>query len=136
AADLKVADRVKFCGMVENDKIPDYLASGDLYVTCSRSDSASLGLLEAMAMEIPVVASDIPANREWIADGQSGWLFPVGKAEGLAEALLKAAGDEKNRHEVAFRGRAITLARADARKNFPRLVARIEALAKAAKQRG
>ncbi len=136
AADLKVADRVKFCGMVENEKIPEYLATGDLYVTCSRSDSASLGLLEAMAMEIPVVASDIPANREWIADGQSGWLFPVGKADGLAEALLKAASDEKNRQEVAFRGRAITLARADARKNFPRLVARIEALAKSARQRG
>ena len=135
AEELKVADRVKFCGMVENEKIPGYLATGDLYVTCSRSDSASLGLLEAMAMEIPVVASDIPANREWIADGQSGWLFPVGKPEGLAEALKKAAADDKNRAEVALRGRAITLARADARKNFPKLLARIEALAKAPRPR-
>ena len=135
AEELKVSDRVKFCGMVENEKIPEYLATGDLYVTCSRSDSASLGLLEAMAMEIPVVASDIPANREWIADGQSGWLFPVGKREGLAEALKKAASDDKNRAEVALRGRAITLARADARKNFPKLLARIEALAKAPRPR-
>jgi glycosyltransferase involved in cell wall biosynthesis len=135
AQDLKVVDRVKFAGMVENDKIPEYLAAGDIYVTCSRSDSASLGLLEAMAMGLPVVASDIPANREWIADGQSGWLFPVGKAEGLAEALQKAVADEKNRQEVALRGRAISLARADCRKNFPRLVARIEALAKVPRPR-
>lgn len=135
ANDLKIGNRVKFVGMVPNDKIPDYLAAGDIYATCSRSDSASLGLLEAMAMGLPCVASDIPANREWIAHGQSGWLFPVGNAEGLHKALQDAAADEKNMQEVALRGRAIALARADSRKNFPRLLARIEALAKAAKQR-
>ncbi len=135
ATDLKVADRVKFVGMVENGRIPEYLAMGDLYVTCSRSDSASLGLLEAMAMGLPCVASDIPANREWILDGQSGWVFPVAKPDGLAEALLKVISDEKNRQEVALRGRAIALARADARKNFPRLLEKIEALAKAGRTR-
>jgi glycosyltransferase involved in cell wall biosynthesis len=128
ALDLKVSDRVKFAGMVDNARIPEYLAAGDLYVTCSRSDSASLGLLEAMASGLPVVASDIPANREWIADGQSGWLFPPGNAEGLSKVLLAAAENETNRQEVALRGRAIALARADSRKNFPRLLARIEAL--------
>ena len=131
AADLKVADRVKFIGMVDNEKIPDHLAAGDIYVTCSRSDSASLGLLEAMASGLPVVASDIPANREWIADGQSGWVFPGGNSEALSKVLIKAAESEQNRQEVALRGRAIALARADARKNFPRLLARIETLAKA-----
>jgi glycosyltransferase involved in cell wall biosynthesis len=131
ATDLKVADRVKFIGMVDNEKIPDHLAAGDMYVTCSRSDSASLGLLEAMASGLPVVASDIPANREWIADGQSGWVFPGGNSEALSKVLLKAAESEQNRQEVALRGRAIALARADARKNFPRLLARIETLAKA-----
>ncbi|MBI3857267.1 MAG: glycosyltransferase, partial [Planctomycetes bacterium] len=133
ATDLKVIDRVKFIGMVDNEKIPDHLAAGDIYVTCSRSDSASLGLLEAMASGLPVVASDIPANREWIADGQSGWLFPGGNSEALSKVLLKVGESEQNRQEVALRGRAISLARADSRKNFPRLLARIEALAKAAK---
>jgi glycosyltransferase involved in cell wall biosynthesis len=131
ATEQKVIDRVKFAGMVDNEKIPDYLAVGDAYVTCSRSDSASLGLLEAMASGVPVIASDIPANKEWIADGQSGWLFTPGHAESLSKTILKAVENEQNRQEVALRGRAIALARADARKNFPRLLARIEALAKA-----
>ncbi|HXG62887.1 MAG TPA: glycosyltransferase [Planctomycetota bacterium] len=135
AQDLKVADRVRFVGLVENERIPEYLAAADLYVTCSRSDSASLGLLEAMAMAIPVVASDIPANREWVAPGQSGWLFPVGDSEALAGALSAAMADDKNRQEVALRGRAIALARADSRKNFPKLLARIEALAHAPRVR-
>lgn len=133
ANDLGIADRVRFAGMVENQRIPEYLAAGDIYVTCSRNDSASLGLLEALAMGLPSVASDIPPNREWIADGQSGWLFPVAKPDTLAEVLRKVVGDEKDRQEIALRGRAIALARADARKNFPKLVARIEALVRAAK---
>jgi len=126
---------VKFVGMVENDLVPDYLASADVYVTASRSDSASLGLLEAMAIGLPCVGSDIPANREWIADGQSGWLFPGGNPEALSKVLQKVGADEKERAEIAFRGRAIALARADARKNFPRLLARIEALARAGRAR-
>ena len=133
AEELKVADRARFMGMVENDRIPEYLCAADIYVTCSRSDSASLGLLEAMASGMPCVASDIPANKEWIADGQSGWLFPGGNSEALAKIFEKVMADEKNRQEVAFRGRAISLARADSRKNFPKLLARIEALAAAAK---
>ena len=135
AKDLEISDRVKFVGAVPNEKVPEYLAAADLYITCSRSDSASLGLLEAMAMGIPVVASDIPPNREWIADGQSGWLFPVGKQEDLAKALLRATEDPKNLEEVAMRGRAIALARADARKNFPKLIERIEGLVTARRNR-
>jgi len=135
AGDLKIADRVRFEGLVENERVPEVLSAADLYATCSRTDSASLGLLEAMAMGLPVVASDIPANREWIADGQSGWLFPAGDPEALAGVIQKIAADETNRQEVALRGRAIALARADARKNFPRLLARVEALAKAPRPR-
>lgn len=131
ATELKVIDRIKFVGMVDNDKIPDYLAAADAYVTCSRSDSASLGLLEAMASGLGVISSDIAANKEWIADGQSGWMFAPGNPEALAKTLQRAAGNEQDRQEVALRGRAIALARADSRKNFPRLLARIEALAKA-----
>ena len=75
----------------------------------------------------------ITNHREWIADGQSGWVFPGGNSEALSKVLLKVAENEQNRQEVALRGRAISLARADARKNFPRLLARIETLAKLAK---
>ena len=135
AGELKISDRVKFVGMVENKKIPEYLAAGDLYVTSSRSDSASLGLLEAMAAGLPCVASDIPPNREWIADGQSGWLFTVGKPDALTEVLRKIGSDEEGRREMALRGRAIALARADSRKNFPRLMERVEALTRAGRPR-
>jgi glycosyltransferase involved in cell wall biosynthesis len=133
AADLKVADRVRFLGMIENERIPEVLSAADVYVTCSRSDSASLGLLEAMAMGLPCVASDIPANKEWIADGQSGWLFPGGSAEALAKVFEKLAADSNLRQQGALVGRAIALQRADSRKNFPKLLARIEGIAAAAK---
>lgn len=128
ARELGIAERIRFEGSVENRRIPEILSAADLYATCARTDSTSLGLLEAMAAGLPVAASDIPANREWIADGQSGWLFPPGKPEALAKVLQKVAADGKNRQETALRGRAIALNRADARRNFPRLMARVEDL--------
>lgn len=136
ARELQIQDRVRFEGVVENRRIPEFLSAADLYVTCARSDSASLGLLEAMAAGLPVAATDIPSNREWIADGQSGWLFPPGKPEALASVLRKAAADEKERQELALRGRAIVLNRADARKNFPRLMSRVEELVRSPRTRG
>jgi len=136
AAELGLSDRVRFEGTVENSRIPEILSAADLYATCARTDSASLGLLEAMAAGLPVVATDIPSNREWIADGQSGWLFPPGRPEALASVLRKAASDEKARQETALRGRAIALNRADGRRNFPRLMARVEELARAPRARG
>ncbi len=136
AGELKISDRVRFAGLMENERIPEVIAAADIYVSCSRSDSSPLGLLEAMAMGVPAAASDIPANREWIAHNQSGWLFPQGDVDALARILEGAASDEKNRQDVALRGRAIALARADARKNFPRLMARVETIVRDTRSRG
>ena len=54
--------------------MPAYLNAADIYVSTSLSDGTSLSLLEAMACSLPVVVTDIPANKEWITDGHNGFL--------------------------------------------------------------
>jgi glycosyltransferase involved in cell wall biosynthesis len=49
----------------------------------------SLALLEAMAAGLPIVASDIPGNRDLITPGQSGVLVPVRNADRLASAIAQ-----------------------------------------------
>ena len=53
------------------------LAEADIYVSTSLSDGASQSLLEAMAIGVFPVVSDIAANREWILDGKNGFLFEL-----------------------------------------------------------
>ena len=59
----------------------------DVYVNSSRYEGMSNTILEAMASGCPVVASDVPGNREVLADGRFGNLFPVGHPQILAETI-------------------------------------------------
>ncbi|GAB3205902.1 glycosyltransferase family 4 protein [Marinactinospora endophytica] len=62
--------------------------------------------VEAMALGTPVVASDIPALREVLAEGRAAVLVPPGDAGGLAEALLRLRGDPGLRARLVSAGRA------------------------------
>jgi glycosyltransferase involved in cell wall biosynthesis len=63
----------------------------DIYLSASLSDSTSVALLEAMAVGLIPVVSDIEGNREWIKSGTNGYLFDAGNPQSLAQALIKAA---------------------------------------------
>jgi len=80
---------VQFLGRVPHDQMPGLLAQADIYVSTSLSDGTSVSLLEAMgAGDFPVV-TDIPSNREWISDGDNGFLFPVGDEGRLADRIVE-----------------------------------------------
>lgn len=67
------------------------VAAAAVYVSSSRYEGFSNAILEAMALGSTVVATDCPgATREMIADGQTGFLVPVGDSDGLAKGILKA----------------------------------------------
>jgi glycosyltransferase involved in cell wall biosynthesis len=58
-----------------------------------------------MAMELPVVASDIPAIAETAPDGEVARLVPPGDADGLARALLAVLADAAGARDMGHRGR-------------------------------
>jgi glycosyltransferase involved in cell wall biosynthesis len=86
--ELGVAQNVSFIGYIAHDELPGYLASSDIYITTSRSDSSSQSLQEAMACELAPVATDLPANREWITDGENGLIVPQDDHKALAEKIV------------------------------------------------
>ena len=90
-AEHGLARAITFVGQVDHRDLPDFFRLADAYLSCSRSDGASISLLEALATGVPPIASDIEANREWITPAQNGWLAPVGEASAFAEALLEGA---------------------------------------------
>lgn len=84
----------------------------DMYLSASLSDSTSVSLLEAMAVGLYPVVSDIPGNRGWITDGQNGTTFKPGSAESLAEAIQKALTMRDRFEEVAQHNHKIISERA------------------------
>ncbi len=90
-----VGARVEFLPGYRLEELPGILGAQDVYVSCSLSDGTSASLLEAMAMGMTPVVSDIEANREWVEHGVNGLMFRPGDSEGLAEALVRVAADEE-----------------------------------------
>jgi glycosyltransferase involved in cell wall biosynthesis len=72
------AGTITFVGPVEHARMPALLQAHHVYVSASRSDTTSVSLLEAMACGLFPIVTDIPANREWIVDGENGRLVPPG----------------------------------------------------------
>ncbi len=122
SAALGLRGRVLFTG--ERHDIPAVLAALDVVVLSSHTEGMSNALLEAMAMERPVVATAVGGNPDVVRDGVTGYLVPPREPQALAAALLRIASDLP---AAAALGRA---ARVDvaARLSLSRMVSRYEAL--------
>lgn len=102
-------DAVLFAGSVSN--VQEYLQSSDFFVFASESEALPLALLEALAVGLPVLASDIGGCRAIITDGQDGLLAPVNnEAAWLAglETLLAHPAQAEDRGRA---GRATVAAK-------------------------
>jgi glycosyltransferase involved in cell wall biosynthesis len=103
--DRNVNGAVRFLG--ERDDVPDLLAASDVFVLPSRREGLPGAVLEAMAVGIPIVASDLPPVREALPDLDYGYLVPPERPELLADALYAALRDhdESNRRSQNARRR-------------------------------
>ncbi len=85
AGGLNLSGRVVFPGFVED--VPGLLADLDLFVLSSHREGHPMVLLEAMAMALPVVATDIPGVDDTITEGVDGRLVAAGDIPALVEAI-------------------------------------------------
>lgn len=79
----------QFPGFIED--LAEFYAALDLYIMPSRSEAWGLTALGAMAIGVPVIASNVGGLPELVA--QTGWLVPPESPEALAEAIVDAASD-------------------------------------------
>jgi glycosyltransferase involved in cell wall biosynthesis len=112
-----VIDRVTFGGHVPQKDLPDWYHDADLYISPSHVDGSSVSLMEALACGLPCLVSDIPANKEWITDGENGWLFRDGDVDDLAEKILSVISQRERLPEIGRAGRRSAEMRADWQKN-------------------
>ncbi|MCA9774968.1 MAG: glycosyltransferase family 4 protein [Myxococcales bacterium] len=87
AAAVGCADRIHWVGPVAPERVDDWLDAADLFVFPSLGEGRPNAVLEAMASELPILASDLPEVRELIDPGRTGRLFRTGDAGHLAAGL-------------------------------------------------
>ena len=105
AAELGVSDRVDFTGAIGQEEIRGHLESVDVFCLPSFAEGVPVSLMEAMAMELPVVSSRIMGIPELIEDGVSGRLIAPGNLEELTTVLEQLATDPDQRRRLGQAGR-------------------------------
>jgi glycosyltransferase involved in cell wall biosynthesis len=105
ARELSLGSNVRFLG--RRSDVSVLLSASDASVLCSHPivETFPLVVLEAMASGLPVVASDVGAVREMLADGEEGLIIPPGDAEALAGRLLMLAEKPELRKRIGARAR-------------------------------
>ena len=83
---LNLDSSVIFLGKISPEQMNEYLNIADIFITIPDSDSCPSSMLEAFACKKGVIASDIPANRSWIINGENGWLINPRSKEQFLEA--------------------------------------------------
>ncbi len=122
AARFGIAARVIATDAVHpHDQLPrDYQAS-DLCVQASRAEGLGFSPLEALACEIPVVATAVGGLRETIVDGKTGWTYPVGDANALANCIATALDNPDEAARRAAAGRRLIVEKFDRQKSFAQI---------------
>jgi colanic acid/amylovoran biosynthesis glycosyltransferase len=113
AAELGIDGRVQFPGSVGQDRIRDHYAGADVFCLPSFAEGVPVVLMEAMAMELPVVASRVMGIPELVEHGVSGLLVPPARPDLLADALERLAADRRLCRELGQAGRAAVTRRFD-----------------------
>ena len=75
------------------------------------AESFGLVALEAMACEVPVIATRVGGIPEVVEDGNTGYLFEVGDTAGMAQAALRLLGADSERERLGRRGREVAISR-------------------------
>jgi glycosyltransferase involved in cell wall biosynthesis len=103
--DLGVEDRVQVLGPGSRAQVRTVLQSSDLFVLSSRSEAISTAALEAMAVGLPVVVTDVGGMREGVDDGVEGLVVPARDPDAMAEAIATLARDPARRATMGANGR-------------------------------
>src|SRR2546422_6231098 len=117
---LDVHDKCVFVG--KQPRIVDYLCASDVLLLPSEQESFGLAALEAMACEVPVVASRVGGLPEVVDDGETGFLSAVGDVDKMAEDAVRLLTDKKLRREMGKRARISAISRYSTDLVIPRYI--------------
>jgi glycosyltransferase involved in cell wall biosynthesis len=101
----QLTESVRLLGRRED--VAPLIASLDVLVSASRTESFGMVLAEAAACGVPVVATATEGAREIVADGATGWIVPIGDVRALASAVALMLRYEELRRSLGSRARSV-----------------------------
>jgi glycosyltransferase involved in cell wall biosynthesis len=135
----RLVERIRALGLEESVFLLGYLAEpqrlleeADLMVLPSHTEGLPNAVLEALAMDVPVLATRVGGTPEVVTHGETGWLAPPRDPQAMADAIDAFLADPAAWRQMASRGRAVV----EAQFSFDQRTRRLEALYDEVMRRG
>lgn len=91
--DLKLENDVKFLGLFKHSELPRYYQNANVYVSASLNEGMSNTMLEALAVGLPIIATDTGGTFETVKDGINGYVIKMESATDIAEKVALLFND-------------------------------------------
>jgi glycosyltransferase involved in cell wall biosynthesis len=106
AGRLAEEGRIRFTGPVPSSAVHEWVQIADVFALVSSLEGLPVSLIEAMATGLPVVVSDIPANRQLVDPGVEGLVVELRNIEAIGSALNSILSDSGARRRMGAAARA------------------------------
>lgn len=104
AEELGLGDGLWLAGPVPHHELPEVYAAGDVFVLPSRYEGNARVLAEAASAGLPCVTTDVSGARDTVADGETGFVIPIGRPDLLAARLIELLDDPARAARMGRRG--------------------------------
>lgn len=123
--DLNISDCVIFTGRLSEENLASLLAQSHIFISAALSDTTPNSLLEAMALNVFPIISDLPVYREWVIENLNGFYFEPGNYADLASKIEKAIQNRQALEHAVRLNRLIVENLADWDRNFKEFTRKI-----------
>lgn len=117
ATKLKVGQNIRFEGKVTQKDLPSYYQMCNLFVLPSKEDGWGRVVIEALACGKPVIVSDACGVSDVVISAECGFVFPVNRADILAERIIYLLDNPELREEMGRIGKELVIEKLDIKKN-------------------
>ena len=107
-----LTDDVRILEAVAYEDMPSLYRTADVMVSIPLSDAAPMSLFEAMAAGVPSVVCDLPSLREWVRDGETGYLVDAQDASAVATRVCAVLEHPERSGPVVQQARALVVDKA------------------------
>jgi L-malate glycosyltransferase len=107
AKDMGLEHAVRFPGFLDHEAKIKEFSIADIYLNTNRIDNMPVTVIEACAMGLPVVATDVGGLRDLITNGQNGILVPDGGVHEMASAVNRLLNDPDLARQISENGRLL-----------------------------
>lgn len=109
ATQLGITDKVKFLGMLKEHELSSFLQGLNIYIHASLGETMSTALMQVMACQLPIIASDVKGINNMITHSQNGLLVPAENEMAIAAAIDELYLNQELRSKLAATGHAYAL---------------------------